>query len=76
MNGLTIFTTTHCGPCRQAKARLQARGIPFNEVNLDHRPELLPWLQQMTGQNTVPQFFWNETWLRGGLREAEAWFAG
>lgn len=76
MNGLVLFTTTTCGPCQNAKAWLQQRNVSFQEVNLDQRQDLIPWLAQQTGQRTVPQFFVDEKWVPGGFPAVQAQFGG
>jgi glutaredoxin 3 len=76
VNGLVLLTTTTCGPCRNAKAWLNQRNIPFQEINLDHRPDLVPWMVQQTGQQTVPQFFLDGKWIAGGFRAVQAQFGG
>ena len=46
MNRVTVYTTEPCGYCRTAKALLDRRGIPFEEINLskdaEGRAELVP----------------------------------
>ncbi len=74
MNGLVIFTTTTCGPCRNAKAWLQQHRVPFQEVNLDQRQDLIPWMHRETGQRTVPQFFQDGQWVSGGFQAVQAQF--
>ena len=55
MSRLTVYTTEPCGYCRTAKALLDARGIPYDEINLakdaDGRAELVA----RTGMMTFPQ---------------------
>lgn len=76
MNGLVIITTTTCQPCKNAKAWLTQRGVRFSEINLDQRQDLVAWVQQQTGQQTVPQFFFDGQWIRGGFRQVQAQFGG
>jgi glutaredoxin 3 len=55
MGKITVYTTEPCGYCRTAKALLQRRGIPYEEINLakdaDGRAELVA----RTGMMTFPQ---------------------
>ena len=38
MSHVTVYTTEPCGYCRVAKALLNKRGIPFEEINLAKDP--------------------------------------
>jgi len=71
LDGLVLFGSPNCAPCRQASAWLDQQGISFRKVAVDNR-ERASWVQQRTGQNTVPQFFLNGHWLQGGFRQVQA----
>jgi mycoredoxin len=52
---LTIYTTTHCGPCRRLKKQLNDEQIGYSEVNVEHDVEAAEWLMNVNGGNrTVP----------------------
>ncbi len=55
MTRLTIYTTEPCGYCRTAKALLDKRAIPYEEINLAKDPEGRAELVRMTGMMTFPQ---------------------
>ena len=65
---VTLYTTEPCGFCRQAKALLDSRGIPYVEVNLAKDPEGRANLVAVTGQMTFPQVVVGERAI-GGFRE-------
>jgi glutaredoxin 3 len=50
-----MYTTGWCGYCVRAKALLDARGLEYEEVNLDDDPAFRAHLQELTGGWTVPQ---------------------
>ena len=50
-----MYTTRWCGYCVRAKALLDDRGLPYEEISLDDDPNFRRTLQQMTGGWTVPQ---------------------
>jgi glutaredoxin 3 len=51
-----MYTTTWCGYCVRAKALLDARGIPYDEIRLDDGdPAFRQSLHELTGGWTVPQ---------------------
>ena len=55
MARITIYTTQWCGYCVRAKALLESKGLPFEEVSLDDEPGFRATLQELTGGWTVPQ---------------------
>ncbi|KRE14859.1 glutaredoxin [Bosea sp. Root483D1] len=58
MPQVTIYTTGWCPYCHAAKALLTKKGIAFEEIGVDGKPELR---QEMTakagGRTSVPQIF-------------------
>ena len=71
MARVTVYTTEPCGYCRTAKALLERRGIPYEEINLakdaDGRTELVA----RTGMMTFPQVILDEEPI-GGFQELAA----
>jgi glutaredoxin 3 len=65
---VTIYTTEPCGFCRQAKALLDSRGIPYHEINLSKDPDGRAELVARTGQMTFPQIVAGDRVI-GGFRE-------
>jgi glutaredoxin 3 len=55
MPKITMYTTRWCGYCVRAKALLDARGLPYEEINLDDDPQFRVKLNELTGGWTVPQ---------------------
>jgi len=68
MARLTLFTTEPCSFCRNAKALLQKRGIPYEEINLAKDPAGRLELARRTGLMTFPQITVDGKTL-GGFRE-------
>jgi glutaredoxin 3 len=52
-----IYTTKVCPYCIRAKRLLDARGVPYQDVNVDGDDEQRAWLVEKTGRKTVPQIF-------------------
>lgn len=65
---LTLYTTQLCGFCRQAKALLESRGLPYREVDLSEDPSARDRLVALTGQMTFPQILIGDRAI-GGFRE-------
>ncbi|MEA2475048.1 MAG: glutaredoxin 3 [Thermoleophilaceae bacterium] len=63
-----VYTTEPCGFCRQAKALLSSRGVPYEEVNLAKDADGRADLVARTGQMTFPQVLVGERAI-GGFRE-------
>jgi glutaredoxin 3 len=51
---VTIFTTNTCGYCQMVKKYLGAKGVTYEEVNLDQHPHRQAEAQQLSGALTVP----------------------
>jgi glutaredoxin 3 len=68
---ITVYTTEPCGYCRTAKALLDKRNIPYEEINLakdaDGRAELVA----RTGMMTFPQVILDDEPI-GGFQELVA----
>lgn len=55
MERVIVYTTEPCGFCRVAKALLQKRSIPYEEVNLAKDAHGRAELAGRTGMMTFPQ---------------------
>ena len=71
MNKITVYTTEPCAFCRQAKALLAKRGLPYDEINLEMDAEGRAELAARTGMMTFPQVIIGEE-LVGGFTELAA----
>ena len=67
-DGIVVYTTEPCGFCRQAKALLESRQIPYREVNLARDASGRERLVRLTGQMTFPQILVGTRSI-GGFRE-------
>jgi glutaredoxin 3 len=71
MADVLVYTTERCPFCVRAKALLEARGIPYREVNLERDPEGRTELVRRTGMMTFPQVLIDGQ-LVGGFQETLA----
>ena len=55
MTRIRIYTTAWCGYCVRAKALLDGKGIPYEEVRIDDDPAFRKTIFELTGGWTVPQ---------------------
>ena len=54
VKNVTIFTTNTCAYCVMVKKYLKAKGIGYDEVNLDEHPERQAEALEISGALTVP----------------------
>ena len=71
MAKVVIYSKTRCPYCVAAKNLLTQKGVTFEEIMMDDRPEEYAKLKERTGMMTVPQIFINDQ-LVGGYSELSA----
>ena len=71
MPNVVMYSSTPCPYCSQAKALLNAREIPFEEINLSKDAEGRVALNEKTGMMTFPQVLVDDE-LIGGFQELMA----
>jgi glutaredoxin 3 len=54
VKNITIFTTNTCAYCGMVKKWLGAKGIGYEEVNLDQNPDRQAEAMRISGALTVP----------------------
>ena len=54
VKNITIFTTNTCAYCGMVKKYLQVKGMTYNEINLDEKPERQKEAFELSGQLAVP----------------------
>lgn len=69
--GFKIYTKQSCPYCVRAKQLLNARGIAFEEINLEGQEQAIAELKARTGWRTFPQVFRGDQ-LIGGFTELAA----
>lgn len=57
MANIEIYTKATCPFCHRAKALLQSKGAPFNEIAIDNDPKKREEMIERSGRTTVPQIF-------------------
>ena len=65
MAEVKIYTKTSCPACVLAKEILTKKGVSFEEVILDDKPDELEALINRTRMRTVPQIFINDQLIGG-----------
>lgn len=66
MPPVTIYTTPWCPYCHAAKALLTKKGVSFEEIDVDGKPELRQAMTaRASGRTSVPQIFIGERHVGG-----------
>lgn len=71
MKIITVYSTDSCSFCVRAKALLHARGLEYEEINLERDPDGRAELARRTGMMSFPQILIGEE-LVGGFMELVA----
>ena len=71
---VVIYTTGWCPYCTRARELLDSKGVAFEEIDVDARPEARTEMMARSGRHTVPQIFIGETHVGGcdDLHELDA----
>ncbi|BFM13133.1 glutaredoxin 3 [Simiduia litorea] len=62
---VVVYSTTICPYCVRAKQLLKQKGVEYEDINLDKRPELRNDVMKRSGRRTVPQIWIGETHVGG-----------
>ncbi|MCX5732482.1 MAG: glutathione S-transferase N-terminal domain-containing protein [Deltaproteobacteria bacterium] len=57
MARIQIYSKKNCPFCVRARALLDRKGFPYEEIDAEGQDELRFWLAETSGQKTVPQIF-------------------
>lgn len=69
---ISVYTTTVCPYCVAAKRLFSSLSLPFEEINLDDKPELRAKLSaENNGWRTVPMIFIRDKFM-GGFDDVNA----
>ena len=62
---IKIYSTSWCGPCKNAKRLLDERGLSYDEIDIDEIGWSRDDLYDLTGGRTVPQIVIDEKPIGG-----------
>ena len=71
MPDVLVYTTEHCSFCTRVKTLLDARRVPYREIDLARDPDGRAELARSTGMMSVPQVVIDGE-LLGGFQETLA----
>ena len=65
MARVQVYTKRNCAYCVRAKALLQKKGVPYEEIDVEGDDGRRDRLVEVTGQRTVPQIFVGDVHVGG-----------
>mgnify|MGYP001085857954 CR=1 FL=1 len=58
MPTVTLYTTAHCPYCIRARNLLDKKGVEYNDIRIDEKPEMREEMERLSnGVTSVPQIF-------------------
>lgn len=65
MKPVLIYTSATCGYCMRAKQLLQRKGVAFDEIRVDGKPDVRAEMVRKAGKTSVPQIWIGSTHVGG-----------
>ncbi len=65
MQAVLIYTTAWCPYCIRAKALLDKKGVAYEEIGVDGKPDLRAEMSRKAGHTSVPQIWIGSTHVGG-----------
>jgi glutaredoxin 3 len=62
---VVMYRTSWCPYCDSAHALFEAKGVPFEEIDVNAQPEQREEMIRRSGRRTVPQIFIGERHIGG-----------
>jgi glutaredoxin 3 len=62
---IQMYAAGWCPYCSRARSLLQSKGVPFEEIDVDARPEARAQMVARSGRHTVPQIFVGDVHIGG-----------
>ena len=57
MKRVRVYSGPNCPYCDRAKALLRKKGVEFEEIDVEVRPDEMKKVIEQTGKQTIPQIF-------------------
>lgn len=65
MQKVLIYTSAWCPYCMRAKQLLEDKGVAFEEIKVDGKPQLRAEMAEKAGRTSVPQIWIGEQHVGG-----------
>jgi glutaredoxin 3 len=60
-----MYAADWCGYCARARRLLDAKGVQYEEIDVDLVPGAQAQMQERTGRSSIPQIFINDEHIGG-----------
>ncbi|MEJ5864536.1 glutaredoxin 3 [Pseudomonas farsensis] len=57
MKPVIVYSSDYCPYCMRAKHLLQSKGVAFEEIKVDGKPQVRAQMSQKAGATSVPQIW-------------------
>lgn len=74
MKPVIVYSSDYCPYCMRAKYLLESKGVAFQEIKVDGKPQVRAEMSQKAGRTSVPQIWIGSTHV-GGCDDLYAWSA-
>ena len=71
MKPVIVYSSDYCPYCMRAKYLLQSKGVAFQEIKVDGKPQVRAEMTKKAGRTSVPQIWIGSTHV-GGCDELHA----
>ena len=65
MSHVIVYSSDYCGYCSRAKQLLENKGVAFEEIKVDGKPQVRAAMAQKAGRTSVPQIWIGERHIGG-----------
>ncbi|MEG0969227.1 glutaredoxin 3 [Pseudomonas sp. NUPR-001] len=65
MSDVIVYSSDYCPYCSRAKHLLQSKGVAFEEIKVDGKPQVRAEMSQKAGRTSVPQIWIGSTHVGG-----------
>ncbi|CAM3654668.1 Glutaredoxin [Pseudomonas reidholzensis] len=65
MKPVIVYSSDYCPYCMRAKSLLQSKGVAFEEIKVDGKPQVRAEMSHKAGRTSVPQIWIGSTHVGG-----------
>ena len=65
MKPVIVYSCDYCPYCMRAKHLLESKGVAFEEIKVDGKPQVRAEMSQKAGRTSVPQIWIGSTHVGG-----------
>jgi glutaredoxin 3 len=65
MKPVIVYSSDYCPYCMRAKYLLESKGVAFEEIKVDGKPQVRAEMRQKAGRTSVPQIWIGSTHVGG-----------